>query len=811
MKEAVFFDLVDEVLQSVGRPPLDRKSAQIKIISVADSDRVLQILAGPGSGKTEMLVWRIIYELVVRGTPAERILVTTFTRKAATELEVRVVERVDALLQAAKSRGLDVSDPHVHDVRIGTLHSLCDRLLREFDSDYMADGIELMDEHQTSVRLAREYRFRFGFEGRPGQSPRLVNRLIDRESLTALFRAPWEGDRWPSNNMDRVTYVRALLDQHTETWIPRCGASGKPNAVEKMKGGQGVTDDLEELHGKWIEYLDDQNVMDFATIQERFLEGQDAIVDEIDHVFVDEFQDTNPIQLAIHTGWLSRPETRLTVVGDDDQAMYRWRGSDINCFIGLEDLCKDGGVAYRREVLERNYRSTRNIVAFTEAYRAGSILGTPGIALPKTVRPAVGAVAGEPVRLLVGDWLALSAAVAGELKSEQAILEAAAVDDPEISHVLDAAILLFSTSEKVTKNNRAAAVDLRAALETRGLRVYNPHNKTAGRPGSPVHDLIALISYLIDPVSRAPAGTNGRMVEVHASCREADRWPYAVSHPGKYRISDAHATFQKQFRKSDGGSIDQPSPVHADLLKYVDEVRSRLVAIPNPRLTLSAFVARLLSKTRFRSCGYTPALFRQALFTALLEANIAPSRRTLSSLDDSMNPTVGSNGQIEWPKQFWQLLDVFGGLLHSADLDDVEVDAFAENAVAMLTFHQTKGLEFDHVYVGCTNRSVNPQNVLRTMLFSGQQAKYTVAAGQAETKDKKVLELAQADREREVYVAMTRAKRRLTILYDPSDSREVMSLNPAIAAVTDGSPSSPHPLDSSIQVHKIALGKKAQS
>jgi superfamily I DNA/RNA helicase len=808
VNEAVFFDLVDEVLKSVGRPPLDRASAQPKIIVVGDDDQVLQILAGPGSGKTEMLVWRMIYELVVRGTLAERILVTTFTRKAATELELRVVERVDALLLTAKRRGIEVPDPHVHDVRIGTIHSLCDQLLREFDPDYMAAGIELMDEHQTAVRLAREYRWRLGFEGRPGQAPKVVNRLIDREQLTALFRAPWDGDRWPSNNMDRVSYIRALLDQHTETWIPRCAAAMTPNAVETKPDGAGVTRDLVEIHDKWIEYLDSQAVMDFAAIEERFLEGQDTVVGEIDHVFVDEFQDTNPIQLAIHTGWLTRPETRLTVVGDDDQAMYRWRGSDINCFIGLEDLCAKRRARYRREVLERNYRSTANIITFTEAYRTTSILGTPGLALPKTVCPAPAAVAGEPVRLLVGDWVALSAAVAAELKTEQTRLEAAAVDDPRVSDVIDAAILLFSTSEKVTRNNRAPAVDLRTALETRGLRVYNPHNKTAGRPGSPVHDLIALISYLIDPVTKARV--NGRLVEVHASCREDDRWPYATSQPGQYRISDAHATFQKQFRKSQGGSIDQPSPLHADLLAYVDAVRDRLVATDSPRLTLSAFVARLLSKPRFRTCGYTPSLFRQALFTVLLEANIAPSRRTLSSLDDAMNPTRAPNGQIEWPKQFWQLLDVFGGLLHAADLDDVEVDAFAEKAVAMLTFHQAKGLEFDHVYVGCTGRRVTPQNVLRTMLFSGEDAEYTVVAGQVETKHKKILQLAQADREREVYVAMTRAKRRLTILHDPNDNRDVMSLNPAIAAVIDGWPASPHPLDSSIRVHEITLAKRAR-
>jgi DNA helicase II / ATP-dependent DNA helicase PcrA len=804
--DALFFDLVDEVLAAVGRPPLDRESAQTSIITVEETDQILQIVAGPGSGKTEMLVWRLIYELIVLETPAERMLITTFTRKAATELEVRVVERVDSFLQTAKSRGVVLRDPHVHDLRIGTIHSLCDQLLREFDLNYLNAGTELMDEHQTTVRLAREYRWRLGYEARPGLVPKLVNRLIDRDSLTTLFRAPWEGERWPGNNMERVAYVHALLDQHTETWIPRCETTGLVNAVELKQRGEGVTQDLVELHEKWVAYLDQQGVLDFATIQERFLEGQKSMLNEIDHVFVDEFQDTNPIQLAIHTAWLSRSGTRLTVVGDDDQAMYRWRGSDIDCFTGLEDRCEKAGHPYRREVLERNYRSTRNIVAFTEAFRNKSILGAPGLALPKSLRAAAGAEVGKPVRLLEGNWIALTAVVAAELRAEQARLTSEAGGDSGQSNVLDAAILLFSTSEKVSRNHRAPAVDLRSALETRGLRVYNPHNKTAGRPGSPVHDLIALVSYLIDPVSRARV--NGRLVEVHATCREAERWPLGLSAPPPYRISDAHATFQKQFRKSEGGGIDHPSPLHADLLDYVDSIRERLVSSTStPRLTLSAFVARLLSKPRFRNCGYTPKLFRQALFTALLEANIAPSRRSLSSLDDAMTPKRLESGQIEWPKQFWGLLDVFGSLLHSADLDDEDVEAFAENAVAMLTFHQSKGLEYEHIYVGCTGRHVTPQSVLRTMLFSGINADYSITAGQAETTNTNILELAEADREREVYVAMTRAKRHLTIMYDPNDTRNFMALNPGIAAACEGASSSPHHLDNAILVHNIELGE----
>ena len=93
----VFFDLVDEVLVDAGREPLDGGDPHRRIITVRPEDRVLQILAGAGSGKTEMLVWRVLYELMVLGTSASRVIVTTFTRKAATELAVRMVERSDAL------------------------------------------------------------------------------------------------------------------------------------------------------------------------------------------------------------------------------------------------------------------------------------------------------------------------------------------------------------------------------------------------------------------------------------------------------------------------------------------------------------------------------------------------------------------------------------------------------------------------------------------------------------------------------------------------------------------------------------------
>ncbi|MFC8615581.1 UvrD-helicase domain-containing protein [Micromonospora purpureochromogenes] len=792
---SAFFQLTDAVLKRAGRQPLDPDGPQRRIVAVNPRDRVLQILAGPGSGKTEMLVWRILYELLVCGSNAETLLVTTFTRKAATELEVRLVERCDAVLEEAHRVGVAVDDPHVHDVRVGTLHSLCDALLREFDSHYSESGTQLMDEHETTVRLARDYRFQLGYSS-ANAAPRAGNLVIDTDEVAALFRPPWEGDRWPSNDMQRVELLKAALAQHTETWMPRCAADGTLNGIEAVApAAAGVTDALETLYSRWVDYLDENSVIDFTTIQQRFLERQGAVLSELRHVFVDEFQDTNPVQFAIHVGWLAGPGTRLTVVGDDDQSIYRFRGSDIACFQGLELECAKLGLEFRLEKLEHNYRSTNAIVAFSEAFRTNSVLQM--VSMPKHIEAAADAPEGQPVRLLTGDWSQLCDVVAAELL--------AASPSPEATLVPDAAVLMFSTSEKNTRQRLSPAWQMRTALEDRRLRVFNARNKTAGEADSPVHDLLALLSYLIDPVRTIRLPGKTRAVQVCASHQDRSRRPYAEAAEPKY-ASLAHSRFQTRFRKAGGSSLDNPPPERAELLEFIDNIRQELVRAASAtsdrrRLTLSALVARLMSYRYFRRCGYTPQLFRQALFTALLEANVAPTRRSMRSLDQPMRPALDANGKVEWPQQYWDFLRVMGTMLESTSLDDEEVEAFSENAIAMLTFHQAKGLEFDHVYVAATGRNVMPANALRTALFSGKGVPYVVTDGQAETTDQEILRLAAADREREVYVAFTRAKQHLTILLDSSHSRtELRTLNPALSAIFEQLPASPHPLDPSVTV-----------
>jgi DNA helicase-2/ATP-dependent DNA helicase PcrA len=136
-------------------------------------------------------------------------------------------------------------------------------------------------------------------------------------------------------------------------------------------------------------------------------------------------------------------------------------------------------------------------------------------------------------------------------------------------------VLLFSTSEKESRRGGMAGLDMRRALEAQGLRVYNPRNKTAGRRGSPVHSLAALLSYLIDPVTIAPAGSGGRPVMVWASCGDATKSDFAVTAPPAFLVAGAHAMIQKEFRGSTAG-IRAPDPATMDLLRYLDQIRTDL-------------------------------------------------------------------------------------------------------------------------------------------------------------------------------------------------------------------------------------------
>jgi len=265
------------------------------------------ILAGAGSGKTRVITRRIAYLIGRRNIQPWQILAVTFTNKAAEEMR----RRVEQLLGA---RGLSVA--------LGTFHSICVKILRKWHrelglrSSFViyddADQLGLIKDCLKSLELSER-----------AVNPRGVAARISRAKNELL--TPGEYATVANDFMEeRTAKVYVLYQERLQT----------SHAVD--------FDDLLML--TVLLFRDKPHVLTYYQNLWRY-------------VLVDEYQDTNHAQYQI-VNFLSRSHGNLTVVGDDDQSIYRWRGADLNNILDFEH--DHPGCKVIR--LEQNYRSTQNIL-----------------------------------------------------------------------------------------------------------------------------------------------------------------------------------------------------------------------------------------------------------------------------------------------------------------------------------------------------------------------------------------------------------------------------------------------------------------
>ncbi len=293
--------------------------------AVETTDGPLLIIAGPGSGKTFTLVERINYLVAIKKIAAENILVATFTDKAAQELVTRVSNR---LIEA----GVDVN---LNEMYIGTLHSICLRLL---------------EEYREHTRLKRNFTLIDQFE----QQYFLYRRLNQFESIEGIDLVIGNASAW-----DKAESLLKWLNKVGEECIDldKLLLSNDPQLMALAKCCQLYHSELEE-----------ENALDFSSIQVEtllLLQNNPEILAElqqkIKYIMVDEYQDTNTVQEAILFK-IADEHNNICVVGDDDQGLYRFRGATIRNILEFP-LNFEPGVCNRIE-LTTNYRSHPGIIEF---------------------------------------------------------------------------------------------------------------------------------------------------------------------------------------------------------------------------------------------------------------------------------------------------------------------------------------------------------------------------------------------------------------------------------------------------------------
>lgn len=300
---------------------------------IFDHKKALQIIAGPGTGKTKVLTARFAYLVLKKGISAEDIIMTTFTRKAAEEMKER-------LIPVLVANGISV-----HMLKIGTFHSICWRLLRE--KGYLIGKPKM--ERATTEKI----------------------KAILEEVITEM---PDQIRDYASTKSykNEISLCRMKNNQwqvHPDMISKRI-AELKAEAVTPEKYAQREIYDEALLHfyEQYQAKLLKDNLIDFDDVMLYSFEllSKHRVWKNIKHVLVDEFQDTNLLQIHLIFQFARGSHHScegVTVVGDPDQGIYGFRSALSHNFQTMIELCP---IEYHQIVLRENYRSAQAILDISE-------------------------------------------------------------------------------------------------------------------------------------------------------------------------------------------------------------------------------------------------------------------------------------------------------------------------------------------------------------------------------------------------------------------------------------------------------------
>jgi DNA helicase-2/ATP-dependent DNA helicase PcrA len=283
----------------------DLNPEQLK--AVVYTDGPLLILAGAGSGKTRVLTYKAAHLVREMNIPAWRILAVTFTNKAANEMKTRLI---------------DLVGPAADQMYVSTFHSFCLRALRRY-----ADRIG--------------YEKNFGVYDQD-DSLNLIKRCMDSLDISTKTHAP----RAVAEYISRAKEIMVDPDEYEKT------AAAYFNKI------------VSKVYRLYQNHLRKSNVFDFddllfwtVRILQQHEDVREKLQNHFQHILVDEYQDTNHVQFLL-VKILAEKSRKLTVVGDDDQSIYGWRGADIKNILDFEASFPDCKIIK----LEQNYRSTKMIL-----------------------------------------------------------------------------------------------------------------------------------------------------------------------------------------------------------------------------------------------------------------------------------------------------------------------------------------------------------------------------------------------------------------------------------------------------------------
>jgi DNA helicase-2/ATP-dependent DNA helicase PcrA len=563
--------------------------------AVEHTDGPVLIFAGAGSGKTRVLTHRIAYLLNEKKVFPDRILAVTFTNKAAGEMKSRLERMVGAVAR---------------DLWVGTFHSMCVRILRRDGRKIgIASNFAIMDDTDQRA-IVREILHDLDFDER---------QIAPGAALAEISKAKnnlWSPDQYETKNASFIGERYAQVYREYE---------------RRLKESNGL--DFDDLIGRTIELLENDD------------ETRVRYQSKFRYVLVDEYQDVNFAQYKL-VALLADEHKNLTVVGDDDQSIYSWRGSDYKMILRFEEDFP-GAKVFK---LEENYRSTQTILT-----AANELVGNNASRFPKklfTKRDA-----GEPI-------------TAFHAESERA----------EVRYVLEKVKELVREGAAYRDFLVLYRTNAQSRVFEEGFLAEGIPYRVVGGVGfyarTEIKDMLSYLRYITNP---ADAVAFRRIVNVP-------------------RRSIGQQTLASLLEAANAANVSVGQAVFdSNLLRR---------AVPKKQRELERF-AELITDLRakaetFSIADLLVAVMEESGYLRELQADETPEGKGRL---ENLQELVGVAKEFEKNPETGGLEDFLANIALISDLDTLDADA---SFVTLMTMHAAKGLEFPHVFLTGREEGVFP-------------------------------------------------------------------------------------------------------
>ncbi len=708
----------EKIWKSVGFNPNDRQRE-----AIFHASGPLFLPAGPGSGKTRVLLWRTVNLIVNGGVDPGRIFLSTFTEKAAKQLKEGLQVNL-TLVSGATNKNYDISQMYV-----GTVHSLCQKILtdkRLNRTNLKRSNIETLDQ-LGQVLFLSEY-----------ENWNALSTAVDVGGGFERFVMQFtEGNSQSSSKIKAAINLAGLFNKISEEDIDLSFAAKQCSGESEIA--------ILEIYKKYLELLENTGPIpkvDLSLLQQRafrHISSSEALSKSFDHVIVDEYQDTNSIQEKIFFS-LGVHSKNICVVGDDDQALYRFRGATVENFLDFRKKCAESLKTDVKAIpLDINYRSKSEIVEVSQ-----KLLNTISWQDPKNKKNSFRITDKEIKAGRKDEGPAVFKTEGGEVEYCADLIA------EKCKEMLDRGVVQTPSQMAFLFNSVAptgkAVQAMQSALEEKGFQIYSPRSENFLAIDE-VQRMLALIIRILGLKSESETRFNrGDWGAFQSWLQEVDSVATETIRSNKLiesyvqrkqaELADGVTAFRlvaAWFAEKGIGDKDHiTQTILNDARKtlklgqpYQQRLQSQMLtsivargALPDQRkLTARAF-STIVTSLDWGLLDLFWQLLGFAPFKNLLDqvsSGIDRGAMNLSRLSHLLDRFVDHEGSILRPRDFSEsgfsrrFLNKYLYGLWVTKESGVEDDSagFPRECIPFLTIHQSKGLEFPVVVIGNPKKGVS--------------------------------------------------------------------------------------------------------